>query len=55
MTVDAVRAGYRVREYELDLEHRATGRNLPGFLHRGRQLLDFTRAFAARARPFQSR
>ena len=26
MTVDAVRAGYRVREYELDLEHRATGR-----------------------------
>ena len=26
MTVDAVRAGYRLREYELDLEHRATGR-----------------------------
>ena len=23
MTVDAVRAGYRLREYELDLEHRA--------------------------------
>ena len=34
MTVDAVRAGYRLREYELDLEHRATGRNLAGFLHR---------------------
>ena len=27
MTVDAVRAGYRLREYELDLEHRATGRD----------------------------
>jgi glycosyltransferase involved in cell wall biosynthesis len=48
MTVDAVRAGYRVREYELDLSHRATGRTLSGFLHRGRQLLDFTRACRAR-------
>ncbi|HET7443116.1 MAG TPA: glycosyltransferase [Solirubrobacterales bacterium] len=50
MTVDAVRAGYRLREYELDLEHRATGRNLAGFLHRGRQLLDFARVYASRAR-----
>src|SRR5215211_3871234 len=30
MTVDAVRAGYRLREYELDLEHRATGKNFSG-------------------------
>ena len=35
MTVDAVRAGYRLGEYELELEHRATGRSLAGFLHRG--------------------
>jgi len=48
MTVDAVRAGYRVREYELDLSHRATGRTLTGFVHRARQLLDFTRAYRAR-------
>lgn len=49
MTVDAVRAGYRLGEYELDLEHRATGRNFTGFLHRGRQLRDFSRAYRARA------
>jgi glycosyltransferase involved in cell wall biosynthesis len=49
MTVDAVRAGYRVGEYELDLSHRATGRSFAGFLHRGRQLLDFLRAYRARA------
>lgn len=49
MTVDAVRAGYRVGEYELDLCHRATGRSFAGFLHRGRQLLDFLRAYRARA------
>jgi glycosyltransferase involved in cell wall biosynthesis len=48
MTVDAVRAGYRVEEYELDLSHRATGRSFAGFLHRGGQLLDFVRANRAR-------
>jgi glycosyltransferase involved in cell wall biosynthesis len=48
MTVDAVRAGYRLREYELDLEHRATGRDLGGFLHRARQLADFARAYRGR-------
>jgi glycosyltransferase involved in cell wall biosynthesis len=41
MTVDAARAGFRVAEVPLDLEHRATGRTLRGFLHRGRQLADF--------------
>lgn len=49
MTVDAVRAGYRLREYELDLEHRATGRTLGGFAHRARQLLDFARVFLSRS------
>jgi glycosyltransferase involved in cell wall biosynthesis len=48
MTVDAVRAGYRLGEYELDLEHRASGRSLAGFVHRGVQLRDFARAYAAR-------
>jgi glycosyltransferase involved in cell wall biosynthesis len=48
MTIDAVRAGYRVGEYELDLSHRATGRTVSGFTHRARQLLDFLRAFAVR-------
>jgi glycosyltransferase involved in cell wall biosynthesis len=50
MTVDAVRAGYRVAEYELDLSHRATGRNFNGFVHRARQLADFGRAYVARRR-----
>lgn len=45
MTVDAVRAGYRVKEIELDLAHRATGKSLRGFLHRGRQLKDFLRVY----------
>jgi hypothetical protein len=40
MTIDAARAGLAVSEIELDLEHRATGRDAAGFRHRGRQLLD---------------
>jgi glycosyltransferase involved in cell wall biosynthesis len=48
MSVDAVRAGYRLREYELDLDHRATGRSPAGFAHRAAQLRDFARAYRAR-------
>lgn len=48
MTVDALRAGYRVREYELELAHRPTGRTPAGFLHRGAQLRDFVKAYRSR-------
>jgi glucosyl-3-phosphoglycerate synthase len=48
MTIDAVRAGLVVREVELDLEHRATGRDLAGFLHRARQLASFVRVYLSR-------
>jgi glycosyltransferase involved in cell wall biosynthesis len=48
MTVDALRAGLRLQEIELDLEHRATTRSVAGFAHRGRQLLDFLRTYASR-------
>src|SRR3954452_8961659 len=48
MTVDAVRAGYRLVEVELDLGHRATGRTLRGFVHRGRQLADCARVYLDR-------
>ena len=44
MTVDAVRAGLEVREVRLPLAHRRTGRDLRGFSHRARQLLDATLA-----------
>jgi glycosyltransferase involved in cell wall biosynthesis len=48
MTIDAVRAGHRVTEIELELAHRATGRTPAGFAHRGRQLADIIRAYRAR-------
>jgi glycosyltransferase involved in cell wall biosynthesis len=48
MTIDAHRAGFRLIEVELPLEHRATGRTLGGFLHRFRQLLAFARVYVSR-------
>ena len=39
-TIDVARAGLRVEEVELPLRHRVTGRDVRGFVHRGRQLLD---------------
>jgi glycosyltransferase involved in cell wall biosynthesis len=50
MTIDAVRSGHRLGEYELDLRHRATGRTLGGFVHRAAQLRDFARAYWSRRR-----
>lgn len=50
MTVDAARAGFRVVEVEVDLEHRATGRTWRGFTHRFRQLRAFVAVWAARRR-----
>ncbi|MGH3034611.1 MAG: glycosyltransferase family 2 protein [Gaiellaceae bacterium] len=40
MTIDALRASVSVVEVALDLDHRATGRDVSGFVHRGRQLRD---------------
>ena len=49
LTIDAVRAKLLVRELPLELEHRATARNLRGFLHRGRQLRDLLLAVGPEA------
>lgn len=49
MTIDAVRRGFRVVEVQADLDHRATGSDLRGFAHRGRQGIDVLFAVLPRA------
>jgi hypothetical protein len=49
MTIDAVRAGLEIAEIELPLDHRATGRDVRGFAHRGRQLADLVLACGPQA------
>jgi len=48
LTIDLVRRGYRVREVEVDLAHRATGTDARARLHRARQLADVALALATR-------
>jgi glycosyltransferase involved in cell wall biosynthesis len=48
MTVDAARLGFRIGEMPVAMTHRATGRGMGGFMHRGRQGLDILAAVAPR-------
>jgi hypothetical protein len=48
MTMDALRAGLRVVEIEVDLRHAATGKDLAGLRHRGRQARAIARELARR-------
>lgn len=44
LTIDALRKGFNIVEVPLPLTHRATGRDLKGFIHRGEQFVDILRA-----------
>lgn len=48
LTIDAVRAGFRVVEIPYAFEHARTGRDFQGFAHRSRQGFDMARVLAAR-------
>lgn len=40
LTIDVFRHGFRVKEVPVQMTHAETGRDLAGFLHRGRQFAD---------------
>lgn len=48
LTVDWLRAGYSLVEVPTLMTHRATGRTIAGFAHRGRQFTAVAQAFATR-------
>jgi glycosyltransferase involved in cell wall biosynthesis len=48
LTIDLLIGGYRVLEVPCDLQHRVTGADWRGQLHRGRQFRDVARALAVR-------
>ena len=55
LTVDLLRAGYRVAEVPADLRHRVTGTDWRAQLHRARQYRDVWLAFRSRSRRRRSR
>ncbi|GGK61680.1 hypothetical protein Ppa06_24280 [Planomonospora parontospora subsp. parontospora] len=48
LTIDLLRRGFRVREVEVEMSHRATGTDWRAQLHRTRQFRDVARALLAR-------
>ncbi|KAB2344787.1 glycosyltransferase family 2 protein [Actinomadura rudentiformis] len=48
LTIDLLRQGFRVREVEVPLAHRATGTDWRSQVHRARQFRDVARALAVR-------
>lgn len=48
LTIDLIRKGFRVREVQVPLAHRATGSDLRSQLHRAHQLAGVARALATR-------
>jgi hypothetical protein len=50
LTIRALRAGFRVVEVETTMAHAATGRDMAGFIHRGRQFVHVALALAKLAR-----
>jgi glycosyltransferase involved in cell wall biosynthesis len=51
LTIDVLRAGFRIREVEADFHHRVTGTDLAAQLHRVRQYRDVALALAVRRVP----
>ncbi len=43
MTIDILRKGYHIEEYDVNMTHKETGRDLAGFLHRARQFKDIVK------------
>ena len=48
LTIDAICAGYSVKEVPVDMDHRVTGNDVAGFRHRARQFIDVFGALWAR-------
>ncbi|OEF95532.1 hypothetical protein BHF71_04900 [Vulcanibacillus modesticaldus] len=50
LTIDVIRLGGRIKEIEIPLNHRETGRNIKDFVHRGKEFVDITKALLYRWR-----
>lgn len=48
LTIDVVRKGFSAMEVETNMSHNETGRDLKGFMHRGKQFLHVVKVLAKR-------
>lgn len=50
MTIDILNKGYSIKEVPVNMTHRETGRDLKGFIHRGRQFVHILSALLKKRR-----
>jgi glycosyltransferase involved in cell wall biosynthesis len=48
MLIDILKKGYNVKEVDVDMYHDVTGRDLKGFIHRGRQFFDILKVLISK-------
>ncbi len=53
LTIDVLRRGFIIKEVEIPLTHRETGRDIEGVLHRGREFMDVLKALLFKWRELQ--
>ena len=53
MTIDILKWGYRIKEVTVDMTHNETGRDLSGFIHRGKQYLHIKRIVKEKKREWR--
>lgn len=49
LTIDVARRGFRIMEVDVNMTHAETGRNIKGFIHRGKQFVHVLKVLASRA------
>jgi hypothetical protein len=55
MTIDILNYGYRVVEVLVNMTHNETGRNLKGFIHRGKQFYHIKRVLRTKKKELSKR
>lgn len=50
MLIDILQKGYLVKEVEVNMDHDVTGRNIRGFVHRGKQFFDILKVLLPKLR-----
>lgn len=50
MTIDILRMGFRILEIDVNMTHRETGRDISGFIHRGKQFYQILRALIGKSK-----
>jgi len=49
MTVDLINSNLRIMEVPIQIQHRVTGKDLKGFIHRGKQFFDILTVFLSKS------